>query len=162
MRDEITDWLRDAYAMERGLESSLKKQADNQELSPALRERAAAHLEETRRHAKEVRAALQSLGTDTSALKTGLGLAAQASKGMATTFARDEEIKDLLDAYAMEHFEIACYTALAVAADRAGLPQVAEVCRRILPDEERMAEALRHTLPDEVVGYLFETQTAQR
>ena len=158
IRDEIVDWLRDAYAMERGLEQSLKKQADSDEVSPQIRNRAAMHLEETRRHAEEVRSALKALGTDTSTLKTGLGLMAQITKGMGTKFASDERIKDLLDAYSMEHFEIACYTALAAAAEKAGLQQVVETCRRIIVDEERMAEALKSSLATETTAYLFEVE----
>jgi ferritin-like metal-binding protein YciE len=159
-RDEIVDWLKDAYAMERGLEKALEKQSKNDELSSMVRERAASHLEETRHHAEEVRSALQSLGSDTSALKTGMGNLAQTAKGVGSMFARDERIKDLLDAYSMEHFEIACYTALAAAAQRIGLTEVVEVCERILPDEQRMAEALIQSLPDEVQAYLFEAESA--
>lgn len=158
IREEIIDWLRDAYAMERGLESALEKQSKNEDLSRELRDRAAEHLEETRRHAEEVKSALQSLGADTSALKTGIGVVAQATKGLGTKFARDERIKDLLDAYAMEHFEIASYTALATAAERAGLAEVAAVCHRIIPDEERMADTLLDNLPLEITDYLFEAQ----
>ena len=159
MNDEIIDWLRDAYAMERGLEGGLKKQSENEKLSQSIRDRAATHLEETKRHAEEVKNALQALGSDTSALKTSLGVIGQGTKGLATLFARDERIKDLLDAYMMEHFEIACYTALAAAAERAGLPEVAEVCARIITDEERMAESIRHSLPSEVTEYMFETES---
>ena len=157
IRDEIIDWLRDAYAMERALESALEKHSKNDDLSAEVRETAAMHLQETRRHAESVKAVLQTLGTDTSGVKTGLGALAQGFKGMASAFARDERIKDLLDAYSMEHFEIACYTALAAAAERAGLPEVVQVCNQIIPDEERMAEALIESLPGEVTGYLFET-----
>ena len=161
IRDEIIDWLREAYAMERGLESALENQSKNDDVNPQVRNRAAAHLEETRRHADEVRSALQSLGTDTSSIKTGVGVMLQATKSLGTAFASDEHIKDLLDAYSMEHFEIACYTALEAAARRAGLTQVVEVCQSIIPDEQRMAEALIRALPAEVTDYLFETETAE-
>lgn len=157
-REEIIDWLRDAYAMERGLETTLQKQANNEDLMPQVRQRAATHLDETRRHAEAVQAVLQSLGTDTSSIKTGLGLMAEMTKGLGTKFARDERIKDLLTAYSMEHFEIACYIALAAAARAAGLPQVVDVCERIIPDEERMARTLQESLPTEVRTYLLEQQ----
>jgi ferritin-like metal-binding protein YciE len=160
-RDEIIDWRKDAYAMERGLESSLEKQSRNDHLDSMVRERATSHLAETRRHAEAVRAALQALGSDTSGLKTGMGMMTQAAKGIGSAFARDERIKDLLDAYSMEHFEIASYTALAAAAERAGLVELADTCRRIIPDEQRMAEALIQALPNEVIGYVFEAATAQ-
>lgn len=160
IKEEIVDWLRDAYAMERGLEQSLEKQAKNADLSTAVRQRAATHLRETREHAEAVRTALQSLGSDTSALKTGVGVITQLTKGLGSAFSSDERIKDLLDAYAMENFEIACYTALAAAAERAGLAQVVEICRRILPDEERMAQAIQAAIPGEVASYLFEPAAA--
>jgi len=158
LRDEIVNWLKDAYAMERGLESALEKQSRNDDLLPEVRERAATHLAETRRHAEEVQSALQSLGSDTSAIKTTLGTVVQTAKGLMSTLAQDERIKDLLDAYSMEHFEIACYTALAAAAEAAGLDEVVQTCWRIIPDEQRMAQALIQSLPDEVANYLIERE----
>jgi ferritin-like metal-binding protein YciE len=159
MRDEIVDWLRDAYSMERGLETALEKQSQDNDLDVSVRERAANHLEETKRHAELVRSALQSLDADTSALKTAMGTVGQGFKGLTTQFARDQHIKDLLDAYMMENFEIACYTSLEAAADHAGFTQVAEVCRRIIPDEKRMAAALINAIPQETVSYLFKEAT---
>ena len=155
MRDEIVDWLRDAYSMERGLETSLEKQSQDNDLDPAMRERASTHLEETKRHAELVRSALQSLDADTSAMKTAMGAMGQGFKGLSSQFARDQHIKDLLDAYMMEHFEIACYTSLEAAAEHAGFTQVAEMCRQIIPDEERMAATLIDAIPQETVSYLF-------
>jgi ferritin-like metal-binding protein YciE len=152
--EEIIDWLKDAYAMERAMETSLQKHATNDDLSAGVRSRASQHLEETRRHAEQVRTALEGLGEDISALKTGLGIMTEATKGIATAFARDERIKDILNAYSMEHFEIACYLALIAASEQAGLSQVAEICRGILADEERMAHSLRGSLPEEVSMYL--------
>ena len=158
MKEEITDWLRDTYAMERGVQTSLEKHADNDELSEEVRARARTHLEETRGHAEQVKAVLQSLGTDTSTMKTGMGIMGQGIKGITSRFAKDERIKDLLDSYMMEHFEIACYTALSAAAERAGMPQVIDICERILPDEERTAQAILSSLPAEVTRYLYEAE----
>jgi ferritin-like metal-binding protein YciE len=152
--NEIIDWLRDAYAMERALELSLKKQSENKEHSPEVRKGAAKHLKETQGHAEAVKQVLEALGSDTSTIKTGLGLMAEAIKGMGTKFAKDERVKDLLAAYASEHFEIACYTALAVAAEQADLPEVVELCEEIIPEEEKMAQALGEALPRVVEGYL--------
>ena len=161
-RDEIIDWLKNAYAMERGLEASLEMQSRNNELSPEARDRAMRHAQETRRHAEAVQTLLRNEGADISTIKTGIGTVTQMVKGLATAFTRDERIKDLLDSYAMEHFEIASYTALAAAAERAGMPQVVQVCHSIIPDEHRMAQAIIQTLPEEVAVYLFETETTKR
>jgi ferritin-like metal-binding protein YciE len=156
IREELIDWLRDAYAMERGLEVSLKKQAENDELGIELRQRAEMHLEETRRHAETVESLLKGLDADTSAIKTGTGKLAETVKGFGTKFARDEQIKDLLTAYAMEHFEIACYTALIAAAEAGNFPEVIAACRTIIEDEQEMADWLQQALPRVVTGYLAE------
>jgi len=159
-RSELIDWLREAYAMERALENALEKQAQNGQLSPTVRIRAATHLEETHQHAAAIEGLLHALGSDTPELKTGARIVGQLRRAVATKFARDERIKDLLDGYAMEHFEIACYTALITAAVQAGYGQIAETCRRILADELRMAEGIKASLPDEVATYLFESISA--
>lgn len=158
--EELIDWLRDAYAMERGLETMLKKQAQNEDLLPEVREQAQLHLEQTKAHAEAVKECLQKLGTDTSALKTGMATAMETMKGLGTNFARDERVKDMLAAYASEHFEIACYRALRVAAELAGEIEISAVCDRIIPDEERMAAWLDEHLPTVVRGYLQETAPA--
>jgi ferritin-like metal-binding protein YciE len=155
-RDEIIDWLRDAYAMERALEVALKKQAASEELNPQLRERADHHLAETRRHAELVKQCLEDLGTDTSMLKTGIATTMETLKGMGTSFAKDERVKDVLAAYASEHFEIACYRALKAGGERLGLVEVVALCESIIPDEEAMADWLSENLPVVVRSYLEE------
>jgi len=156
-RDEIIDWLRDAYAMERALEIGLKKQMENDALSAAIRTQARRHLEETRAHAAAVKACLEGMGTDCSALKTGVATTLEAMRGIGTMFTADERVKDLLSAYASEHFEIACYQALRTAADWINETTVIALCDRIIPDEERMAEWLRANLPGVVQSYMVET-----
>lgn len=159
-QDVLIDWLRDAYAMERGLEVTLKKQADNEDLHPDIRAQAAKHLAETQGHAEDVKLCLESLGADTSVIKTGLAEFIETAKGFGTSFAHDERVKDALAAYAAEHFEIACYKALRAAALDIGLTEIATVCDRIIPDEERMAQWLSNNLGAVAVAYLREAATA--
>ncbi|HWL52271.1 MAG TPA: DUF892 family protein [Chthoniobacteraceae bacterium] len=153
-KDELMDWLRDAYAMERGLEVSLRKLADSEETPFALREQARLHLHQTEGHAESVKQALEELGSDTSALKTGLAKTMESLKGLGTFFAKDEEIKDVLAANAAEHFEIACYKAIRTGASLLGLTSVEMMCDRILFEEEEMAKWLDEHLPEMVTHYL--------
>jgi ferritin-like metal-binding protein YciE len=153
-RDEVIDWLRDAYAMERGLEVTLKKISESEAHPAECRSACAMHLEETRQHAQTVEWLLKSLGTDTSTVKTGVGMMTETMKGLGTAMSHDEVVKDLLASYSMEHFEIACYTALAAAAEVAGLSEVAEACDEIIADEENMAEMISQSLPRIVQQYL--------
>jgi ferritin-like metal-binding protein YciE len=127
---------------------------------PTLRQRAAEHLEETRRHAEIVHTCLQSLGADVSTLKTGMATMLELGKGMGTMFASDERVKDLLAAYGSEHFEIACYKALRAGAEVINEPQIVAACDRIIPDEEKMALWLSENLPAVVREYLATTASA--
>lgn len=155
-KDELIDWLRDAYAMEQGLESSLKKHADADNVDPQLRRQINQHLDETRHHAELVKQALAELGTDPSALKSGLAKTMEALRGMGTFFAKDDEVKDILSAYAMEHFEIACYTSLKAGAQTAGFPQIVAICDQILEDEVKMANWLHDYIPTVTREFLAE------
>jgi ferritin-like metal-binding protein YciE len=158
-RDELIDWLRDAYAMERGLEVTLKHQAESDELLPSMRDMAESHLAETRRHAEAVKMCLERLGSDVSTIKTGLAQVMESMKGFGMKFASDERVKHALASYAMEHFEIACYKALRSAANSIGESGIVEVCDTIIPDEERMARWLDENLPIVVNQYLAERTT---
>ncbi len=152
-KEELIDWLRDAYAMEKAMESALKKQINNDKLPLEARELASIHFTETEGHAEAVHACLHKLGADVSTLRTALeGM--EVVKGYGTMLARDEHIKDILAAYASEHFEIACYTALITAAEELGITTVVETCQAILAEEVRMAEKLQANLPDLIKSYL--------
>lgn len=159
-KDELIDWLRDAYAMEKAMELSLKKQIDNQSLSMLVREQSAVHLKETQHHAEAVAACLKRLGSETSTLKTAMAKGLEIMKGASTAFAGDHRVKDLLGMCAAEHFEIACYTALRAGAARFGIFEIVETCNKIIKDEQRMADWLEANLPHVVMTYLEETAVA--
>jgi ferritin-like metal-binding protein YciE len=161
IQNEITDWLRDAYAMERSQEITLEKICANIDLPTECRTAAAMHLTETRQHSRIVESLLRSLGADISSFKTGLGVMAETIRSLGTTLSHDEQVKDLLGTYAIEHFEIACYSAIATAAEIAGLSQIANTCRQIILDEEKMAECIRKQLPQFVREYLQPVPVAQ-
>ncbi|HEX3625053.1 MAG TPA: DUF892 family protein [Verrucomicrobiae bacterium] len=160
-RDEIIDWLRDAYAMERGLEMVLKKASGRSNYPHIVRFATEKHLEETRQHADMVEALLKSLGSNTSTVKTSASVVTNALAGLGTMVMHDELLKDLLVSYAAEHFEIAAYRAITTAAEIAGLPNVVDVCHKILLNEEQMAATIGQVLPQVVQGYLGEQPTAR-
>jgi ferritin-like metal-binding protein YciE len=153
-KDELIDWLRDAYAMEKAMEVALKKQIGNEKLPMDAREQASIHYTETEGHAEAVHACLHKLGADVSTLKSAIAQSMEIVKSVGTMFARDEHIKDVLAAYASEHFEIACYTALSTAAKEAGVPEIVEVCENILKEERKMANWLEANLPAVISAYL--------
>jgi ferritin-like metal-binding protein YciE len=148
-QDQLIAWLSDACAMEYRLipilETHAKESADRD-----ARSRMLAHVEETRRHAARVRECIEQLGGSVSIAKTGLSILMGGVEGMATSMFMDRAVKNALMDYASEHFEIACYTALATAAEAAGKPKIAKACREILEEEQAMARWLESQLPNVV------------
>ena len=139
---EIADWLRDAHAMESNLVSMLEGQVPRLADFPHLQREVALHAEESKRHAELVEAALESLGEDTSLLKDGVAKLTGMMGPVGIGLASDAPVKIVLSNYAIEHFEIACYRSLEIAAESAGLLDIASTCRSILQDEERMADLI--------------------
>jgi ferritin-like metal-binding protein YciE len=153
-KQQIITWLKDAHALEQGLENILQTQIAEAQSAPEMQERLRQHLEETRQHRTRVAAALSALGESPSRLKTMAGGLMGMVEGMSTAMFRDMLIKNIIAGYTMEHFEIACYRALRVAANEAGYSEIATMCEEILRDETAMAEWLEEQLPDMTRAHL--------
>ncbi|HTR41557.1 MAG TPA: DUF892 family protein [Pseudomonadales bacterium] len=155
-RDELTGWLRDAYAMERALETTLKKISQSEKHPEECRAACGKHLIETQQHARTVESLLKTLATETSTIKTGISVLVETMKDVSVAIAHDHLVKEMIASYASEHLEIACYQAIVVASEKAGLPHVADACRQIILDEKNMAETIGNMLPGIVRFYLAE------
>jgi ferritin-like metal-binding protein YciE len=147
-RRQIIAWLRDVHALEQSLEHVLQMQAKDAQQTPELLARLEQHLSETIRHKDMVGRALLSLDETPSGVKSMAAGVMGMMQGMTLAVFRDETLKCILTDYAMEHFEIACYRSLRVAATEAGFPAIAEMCEQILKDETAMAEWLEEQIPD--------------
>jgi ferritin-like metal-binding protein YciE len=159
-KETLISWLNDAYALERSLVEVLENHAKDASDHPQLAQRISQHLEETKMHAERVKDCVERLGGSTSTMKTAMGKVTGFFQGMSTGAAPDELVKNALSDYAAEHFEIASYRALIVAARELGETEVARICEGILRDEEDMARFLETNLPMVIQGYLGSTATA--
>jgi ferritin-like metal-binding protein YciE len=159
-RDEVIDWLNDAYAMERGLEVTLRKQSENNDAHRAVRERARIHLDETVEHAHRIARCLEMLGSSPSALKSATGQAMEMAKGLTTMFSRDERVKDFLASYGAEYFEVACYKSLMAGATAAGEEEIVPILEQNLKEDTAMAEWLDMNIAAITRDYLFNAASA--
>lgn len=75
-------------------------------------------------------------------------------QGFAGMFAGDEVIKGVLASYTFEQMEICSYRILIAAAEGLGDTETAQVCVRILNEEEEMAQWLAGHLDDLTEQYL--------
>ena len=108
-RENLTSWLRDAYAMEGQaielLEAQIKRLESYPEALPRLRQ----HLQETRQQQSEVEQCLHRLGSDPSTLKDAAMKLTANVQGMLHAMSGDEVLKHGLGSYAFENFEAASY-----------------------------------------------------
>lgn len=160
--ETIFQWLKDAHAMETSIEEVLECRVKEPSHDPAIQRRLQQHLQETREHAGSIRHCLETNGEESSSGTSILGDFMAKIQGMATTAAEDQRVKNGLMDYATEHFEIACYTSLIAAAEKAGMRDVAAVCRAILAEEEEMADWLSREIPLITEQFLDREETKER
>jgi ferritin-like metal-binding protein YciE len=153
-KETLISWLNDAYSMEKGLVQVLENHANDVKDHPDAYRKITEHLEKTKLHADRVEQCIARLGGSTSTVKTALGAISGFIHGRTTGASPDEMVKNGLSDYAAEHFEIACYRALIVAARALGQNEIVQICEDILRDEEDMARWLEKQLPMMVQEYL--------
>jgi len=145
-QDHLLDWLQDAHAMEEQAESMLLSMSLRLTHYPELKTKIDRHIDETREQAMLLATCIERQGGATSAVKDTTGKLMASGQAFMNMFASDEVIKAGLASYAFEHFEIAAYSALIVAAEQAGDTDTQTICERILQQEVAMAAWLSHNL----------------
>lgn len=152
--EHLTDWLRDAHAMEQQAEAMLKGMAERLEHYPDLRNRVIAHLDETRWQREQLEGCLARLGSGPSAVKDITGKLMAFGESAVAMMASDEVIKGAMAGYVFEHMEIASYTVLIKAAEAVGDLQTRTVCEQILQQEVAMADWMLQHLPLTTANFL--------
>ncbi|MGZ4359462.1 MAG: YciE/YciF ferroxidase family protein [Gaiellaceae bacterium] len=140
--ERLISRIDEAYAMEQGvrrmLESGIRASSD-----PETIELLGKHRLETLQHAARLEARLAAYGREPS-LGRELAGAVGAMARMPLDLLRGAG-RDVRDAFAMEHFEIASYELLERVARLAGDEETAAVARENLADEQAMARRIAET-----------------
>jgi len=152
----VVSWLRDAHALEVGLEKNLSSLAEQLENYPELAQRFLQHREETAGHATLVSDELARLNEGPSGAKDTVSKLGTQVSSWSTTVTEDTVVRGLHSAYAAEQFEIATYTILRTAGEELNEPALIAMCETILRDEVQMADWIYDSIPDTVVQYLTE------
>jgi ferritin-like metal-binding protein YciE len=152
-RDIIIDYLQDAIATERNIESQLRAFARTGD-QPEAKRLFEQHAEETKRQHERLTAHLSALGGSLPAMKSFLAnLVGQGASG--------KVLQNLITAYAFESAEVAMYEALAIVAAAAGDVETERLARDIQAEERATAEKLWNALPRSALDSFF-TQTGER
>lgn len=135
-------WLNDAYLMERSITEVLETHVSATNKHPELHARILQHLEETRNHERLVEECINRLGGSAPSIKASISTFMGQMRAVSQAGGPDEPLKDSVSDYAAEHFEMATYKAIMIAADAENDPETVDTCRKILLDEEDMARFL--------------------
>lgn len=159
-KDTLIDWLRDAYAMESQAVEMLERQADRIKSYPEILAKVQEHIQVSNRQADRLKQSLQRLGSDTSAIKTGIAMLMGNAQSLSGIVVGDEVVKAGVFNYAFEHFEIANYRALIAGAEAVGEPEIARLLQQSLDEELEMAGWLEQRLPQLTKTYLARKETS--
>jgi ferritin-like metal-binding protein YciE len=140
--DIYISWLQDALAMEQTLEKVLQERVAASGDFPELQQIDQQHLEETREHAARVKGCLERLGSGPSTTKGMLSALMSTMEKPAKALMKDEIVKNCLQDYGAECFEVASYTSLIAAATALGDDETAAMCRMNLDQDQAMAERI--------------------
>lgn len=161
-KEQLITWLRDAHAMERNTETVLAQHLQEARDYPDLAAQLELHLRQTREHSRNVEDCLTNLGATASLVKDSAAGMMGMMQGLSTGVFRDGQVKNALSLYAMEHFEIACYSSLIAVAEDAGLVDVAHACSDILREEAAMANWLEEKIPQITRTYIVQLSATAR
>lgn len=153
------DWLRDAHAMEKQAESMLESMAGRIDNYPDLRSRIEQHISETKHQITILEEILDRNNISRSVIKDSMSKMAALGQSIGGIFPSDEIVKGSISGYVFEQFEIACYTSLLAAAQKAGDTASIPAIESILNEEKQMADWLIKHIPQTTEQFLLRSET---
>ena len=153
------DWLRDAHAMEKQAESMLESMAGRIDNYPDLRSRIEQHISETKHQITILEEILDHNNISRSVIKDSMSKMAALGQSIGGIFPSDEIVKGSISGYVFEQFEIACYTSLLAAAQKAGDTASIPAIESILNEEKQMADWLIKHIPQTTEQFLLRSET---
>ena len=152
---KLVQYLNEAYSKEKELETALEAHIALATRA-TYKKRLQQHLQETKRHGREVERRIKQLGGNgTAEIATAVQSAAAKAIALAQgplhavrgTGEAERQLKNAKTEYANEAEEIATYTAIETLAESVGDRETAQLARGIRRDEERMANFLERLIP---------------
>ena len=140
-------WLKDAHMMETHSLPILRRRARGEPQDLEARARRESHLRETEQHAERLRQALGALGSAPTAVLNSADAVLVLTHDITSRVFSDRLVISAVADLAAEQFEVAAYTALIAAAEHAGEPEIARLCRLNRGEDEDMAEWLDAQIP---------------
>ena len=152
---KLIQYLNEAYSKEKELETALEAHIPLATRA-TYRKRLQQHLQETKRHGRDVERRIRQLGgngtgeiaaTVQATAAKALALAQGPLHAVRGTSEAERQLKNAKTEYANEAEEIATYTAIEALAESVGDRETAQLARAIRREEERMGTFLERLIP---------------
>lgn len=148
----LTEWLRDAHAMEKQATTILDALAKRIENYPDVKAQIERHLQEARQQAAALQGYVERRGESTPAWKDSAGQCVAMGQCLSGAFVGDKFVKRAIT-------EISCYNILIAAAAATGDSETRAVCEDILRQEEAIVDWLKNYLASATIQYLGREDT---
>ena len=152
---KLIQYLNEAYSKEKELETALEAHIPLATRA-TYRKRLQQHLQETKRHGRDVERRIRQLGgngtgeiaaTVQATAAKALALAQGPLHAVRGTSEAERQLRNAKTEYANEAEEIATYTAIEALAESVGDRETAQLARAIRREEERMGSFLERLIP---------------
>lgn len=145
----LIQWIDSAYAMENAILNILDEHIEDAEGHEDVVSHLTEHRDVTESQAQRLEEQLSNLDSEPSSTKEYMADMMGMLQGK-STMGENKIVKNAIADYAVEHYEIATYRAIAELAQNTGESEVANMAEKIIREEEDMAQWLEESLPDAV------------
>ena len=139
--------LKDAHMMETRSLPILRRRAGGEPHGLDARDRWESHLRDTEQHAERLRQGLRALGSTPPPFLSSAEPVVVLTQEITSRVFSDRLLISTIADLAAKQFEVAAYTAMIAAAEHAGEPEIARLCRLNRGEDEDMAEWLDAQIP---------------
>lgn len=158
----MVEWLRDAHAMEKQVESILRSQAEQIEGYPDIQSKYEEQADLASEHAELVKECLHARDVDPSLLKSAGAKLLGGLQSFSGHFVGDEVVKSVLVAYTITHMKIASYRILLSTAKLIGDTQSTSACEQILYESKDLVSWLHDLIESTAIQYLVHEEREER
>ncbi len=157
-QEQIVNWLRSAYTMERSVSQVLGRELDDFPQNPEMVSQLKAHIEESQMQAEKLKGRITELGGSVGGgvadIESRIAGAFGNVQDMIAGGGEAKAVRETIANFATENLEVGTYQALAVAAEEVGDTETAQLAKSILSDEQKSAQAASQFIPQVVKTYV--------
>lgn len=156
LRDKLTTYIQDAYAMENQIVETLEDHLKQAEKHPSIQAKVREHLEATKQHRDRMARQLEAYNEKPSTVKGAMSNLMGKATGVVSGLQPDTIAMNARNEYVTEHLEIAAYTLLIATARAYGDEETVRAAEQNLRDEEEMQRWLLRQMPEVALRSLEE------